>query len=320
MALSMTNMMIFLAVATGLAGLGSLISDIWFRDRSRANNRIDKEFRKQQRKQVETSSLFKDFKGMIKATQDQETEVPWWERAEGWVDQSGVDLTLQKLLTWSVALAGSLGLVGYVARQNWFVAGVGVLLGGLIPILFVEFKRRQRREKMHSQLAEAFETISRGMRCGQSLLQALSTVATECERPIADEFSLCFEQQRLGLPPEAAFQDLAKRVDLLEMRLFVVAALVQQRAGSNMAELVEELSKMVRDRYRAKQKLQTLTAESRLQANVLLGLPVVVFFILLLIKRDYAQALLDNPSLLGITFAFQVLGMLWIRKIVKLVD
>jgi tight adherence protein B len=147
--------------------------------------------------------------------------------------------------------------------------------------------------------------------------QALQAVADEFDQPISGEFSYCYEQQNLGLPSELALRELARRTGLLEVRIFVVALLVQQQTGGNLAELLDRLAAVIRERFRIRGKIKALTAEGRLQAVVLLAMPFVVLLILLALNRNYAQVLLDRPGLLGGMCFFEVLGALWIRKIVN---
>ena len=130
--------------------------------------------------------------------------------------------------------------------------------------------------------------MGRVIRAGQTMSQALQAVADEFPPPIAGEFAYCYEQQNLGLPPEAALRDLARRTGLLEIKIFVLALLVQQQTGGNLAELLDKLSDVIRERYQIRGKIKALTAEGRMQAIVLLALPPALFLIMLVMNRDYA--------------------------------
>jgi tight adherence protein B len=146
--------------------------------------------------------------------------------------------------------------------------------------------------------------------------QALQAVADEFDAPIASEFAYCYEQQNMGLSPEVALRDLARRTGLIEVKIFVLAVLVQQQTGGNLAEMLDKLSTIVRDRFRMQGRIKALTAEGRLQAIVLLALIPALFFMLFIFNRNYAQVLLDRPTLLLATAATEIVGLLWIRKIV----
>jgi tight adherence protein B len=159
--------------------------------------------------------------------------------------------------------------------------------------------------------------MARVIRAGQTMAQGLQAVADEFDAPIAAEFAYCYEQQNLGLPPETALRDLARRTGLLEIKIFVLAVVVQQQSGGNLADLLDKLAAIVRERFRIRSKIKALTAEGRLQAAVLLILPPALFLIILVLNRDFGQVLLDRPNLLLGMLVSEALGALWIRKIVN---
>ena len=264
----------FAAVVTACAGLYSIVSDVYLRDRSRVSQRVDEEFRKRARARAQKSLLFKDHRALSADVAGDEAERPsLGQRFETMVEQSGLDLTPSKLLTIVVGTSLGLGLLGGLVRHNILVAAVGAIVGGAAPIFFVWFKRNARSEKLLSQLSDAFDLMSRVIRAGQTMSQGLQAVADEFSPPIATEFAFCFEQQNLGLAPETALRELARRTGLLELKIFVLAMLVQQQTGGNLAELLDKLSHIIRERYKLRGKIQALTAEGRMQAMVLLGLP-----------------------------------------------
>src|SRR5690606_34378408 len=123
--------------------------------------------------------------------------------------------------------------------------------------------------------------------------------------------------QNLGLPPETALRDLARRTGLMEVNIFVVAVLVQRQVGGNMAEMLEKLAAVVRERYRIRGAIRTLTAEGRMQAVLLMALPIAIFLAMLLLYREYAIVLLDHPMVVLGVLVSMALGGLWIRKIIN---
>lgn len=323
MELSLTIAMMCVAAIAAFTGVCSLAGDLRRFKPSRASERLDREFRQEQRDSVQRSMqqsiLFRDLQKAAdenSASQSQSIR----ERLAKWLEQSGLSLKVDTLISWCIGLcAGCGGLIG-LARASWGAGFAAGLIGLAAPLLYVRHKRRQRMDKIRQLLIEAFETIARVLRAGQTLPQALNVVAAECSRPLADEFSLCFEQQKLGLSPDVAFQELADRVGVLELQLFALVAQIQQSTGAGVGELVGKLAEMVRERERTRYKIKALTAESRLQASVLLGLPPVVLVIMLIVKRDYVQSLLQYPTLLAGTFLMQIVGALWIRRIVNIDD
>ena len=308
----------FGAVFATVAGIYSIVSDLYLRDRSRVSQRVDDEFRRRQRDQARKSLLFKDLGQFAAETEvDREWDPTLRQRFEAMVEQSGLDLTPQQLLT-IVAVTGlGLGILAGLLRQSVPVGLVVALVGSVVPVLYVRRKRNARIEKLLSQLPDAFDLMSRVIRSGQTMSQALQAVTDEFPQPIAGEFSYCYEQQNLGLPSEAAMRALARRTGLVEIKIFVMALLVQQQTGGNLAELLDKLSAIIRQRYRIRGQIKALTAEGRLQATVLIALPIVLFLGLLLVLGDYERELLKHPRLLFGTLTFEGIGALWIRKIVS---
>jgi tight adherence protein B len=308
----------FGAVVMAVAGAYSILSDLYFRDLSRVSQRVDEEFRKRQRERARKSLLLKDLSVVLAEGADDDLARPTLQqRLDTMIEQSGLDLTPERLKV-LVAVAGlGLGAVFGLLRQNFLVGAVGALVGAATPLLYVQLKRNERLEKLRSQLPDAFDLMGRVIRAGQTVSQGLLAVADEFAQPIAGEFAYCFEQQNLGLPPEIAFRDLGRRTGLLEIKIFVLALVVQQQTGGNLADLLDKLSTIIRDRYRIRGHIKSLTAEGRLQGIVLLALPPALFLIMLVLNRDYTTVLLQHPSLIATTLVSEMFGALWIRRIVN---
>jgi tight adherence protein B len=307
----------FIAAVSACAGVYSIVSDLYLRDRSRVSQRVDDEFRKRLRARAQKSMLFKDLRALTPDLGAEDQRPSLRQRFEAMVEQSGLDLTPQKLLLITVGTSLALGLFGGLFRQNVLAAAVGAILGALIPLMYVNGKRNARIEKLLSQLPDAFDLMSRVVRAGQTMSQGLLAVSDEFAPPIAGEFAFCYEQQNLGLAPETAMRELARRCGLVELKIFVLAMLVQQQTGGNLAELLDKLAHIIRERYKMRGKIKALTAEGRVQAMVLLGLPPFMFLIMMVMNRTYASVLLEYPSLIWATLISETIGGLWIRKIVN---
>ena len=233
------------------------------------------------------------------------------------IDQSGMDTTPAKVLAFSAIGSAVLALLAFLPNHTLIHSLIGGVVGALAPIWFVKRQRDKRVEKLRGQLPDAFELMARVIRAGQTLGQSLMAVADEFPQPIAMEFAFCHEQQNLGLPPEVTFRDLARRNGVIELKIFVLAVLVQQQTGGNLADLLTKLATVVRERYIIRGTIRSLTAEGRLQGWVLAGLPPLMFLMLLVMNPVYAQAHFKHPNLLFGTFGFEALGILWIRKVVN---
>jgi tight adherence protein B len=310
----------FLAVVCAIVAGYSILTDLFLSDRSRLIKRVDEEFSSEQRRKAKKSPLFKDLSAGVTGAEAEENEkrslAEWFKTL---VEQSGLNLTPRYLLLWMAGAASLCFAVIALFRLEPLVIllPAATLAGGSVPLIYVSLKRRARLDKMIAQLPDAFDLMARVIRSGQTMSQAILAVKDEFDPPLAGEFAYCYEQQNLGLSPELALRDLARRTGLLEVKIFVLAMLVQQQTGGNVAELLEKLAGLIRERFRVRGKVRALTAEGRIQAIVLLALPPAMFLLILWLNRGYAEILLDHPWILVAILASEALGALWIRKIVN---
>jgi tight adherence protein B len=312
------SLFLFLAAVLTVAGAYSILSDLYLRDRSRMGKRVDEEFRKRQRDRAQKSTLFKNLGALAaEAASEQENDSSLRRRFEDMVEQSGMDITPRRLLTIAGGLGVGLAGVTLLLTTNLLGTAIVFVAGGAAPLVYVQLKRKARLYKMLSQLPDTFDLMSRVIRAGQTVAQALQAVADEFQPPIAAEFAYCYEQQNLGLPAEESLRDLARRTGLLEIKIFVLAMLVQQQTGGSLAELLDKLANMVRERFRLQGKIKALTAEGRFQAVVLLALPPAMLLLIMILNRAYGRILFEHPNLLVTMVVAEGIGALWIRKIVN---
>jgi tight adherence protein B len=242
---------------------------------------------------------------------------PLRERIGIFVEQTGTKITPAQVGTLAFFGGAGGGALVYLLTATTVLAVAAAAAGFAAPVLWVQTLRAMRMKKMLSQLPDAFDMMSRTMRAGQTFMQAMQSVAEEGSPPLATEFAYCYDQQYLGMSVEAALRDLARRTGLLELRIFVLAVLVHRQTGGNLSELLDKLSRVIRERYRVAGVISSLTAEGRVQAYVLLGLPVALFLAMYVINREYAQLLIEAPSLLMTTAGFMLFGALWMKKIIN---
>jgi tight adherence protein B len=306
----------FLAVVLGILAAYSLVNDVFLQRRPGLRQWVHKEMEKRRRERARQSLVLLKTQAVAQVptrpTRPLHTRL--YERLQVLVDQAGLFLTPWHI----VALAGALALVGGAAGAVVAPeAGAAAALAGLVgPFVWILARRQARQEEMMRQLPRAFELMARVIRAGQSVPQALQAVADEFEPPLATEFAYCQEQQRLGLLPEISFREMSRHSDVMELKIFVMAMLVQQKTGGNLSDLLERLAGMIRDRVRLRGVIRAATAEGRLQALVLIALPPAMFLLLLVLHRSYAAVLLEHHELLIAAAVSMALGALWIRRIV----
>jgi tight adherence protein B len=232
------------------------------------------------------------------------------------------DVKIKPSALFGVALGCALvgGLISTLL-VNMYVAPVGgsILFSG--PFIWLYVKRAQRLKKFGAQLPEAMELVARALRAGHSLAAGLHVVADEMPDPIAKEFGRVYEEQNLGIPLEEALKGMCDRVPNLDLRFFVTSVAIQRQTGGDLAEILDKIGYVVRERYRILGQVKALTGEGRLSGVVLIGLPFALFAFMLHIKPDYVQTLWTND--LGIKMSIfaiiaQILGAITIKKIVDI--
>ncbi|MCO6043667.1 type II secretion system F family protein [Aeoliella sp. ICT_H6.2] len=258
-------------------------------------------------------SLFKDLRQLQQPGMFQrETWTEWLRRQ---MDQAGITAPLQSFAWSCAAMAGCAAIIG--GLKNWWLAVVLAPLGGLVPLAILLLRSHHRQRKLCRQLPEAFEMISRAVKAGQTVPAALQIIAEDFEQPISTEFAQCYEQQNLGMSRELSLRKLAERSGIMELQIFVVALLVQAKSGGDLVQLLDNLALLIRKRLKLRERVRALTGEGRMQAMVLIVLPLVALASIAYLSPEYASALFQRPWLLAITASAQTLGALWIRKIIN---
>jgi tight adherence protein B len=308
---SWITLLTFAATSLLIVSLATLIYDWLFRYRFAVRERL-KDLSGESAVNREVS-LFKDIKRLRKA--DESADQSWKEWLQHVLDQAGIRCSVSTLLGCSVC-AGVLSSLGGMWLA-WWVGAALLPLGAALPFAVLFVRRRVRQHKLCRQLPEAFTMISRAVRAGQTVPAALQIIADDFDPPISTEFALCYEQQNLGMSRESALRKLAKRAGIMELQIFVVAILVQAKSGGDLVELLDNLASMIRKRLKLKDRVRALTGEGRMQALVLMILPVAGLLGIMILSPEYAKDLLDRPWLLAATAAAQAVGAFWIRRIVN---
>lgn len=223
------------------------------------------------------------------------------------------------------ALVGSLFIAGIVVCAMTPVPVLlGPILGGIlagIPFAYVMMMRNRRLTKFGNQMPEALELLSRSLRAGHSLASGFGLIASEMRDPIRKEFARCFEEQNLGVSLEEALDDMTKRVPNMDLRFFAMAVILQRETGGDLAEILDKIGHLVRERLQIQGQVAALTGEGRLSGIVLLAMPPALYVVMLFLNYEYAMMLFTDPigrkMLIG-TLALQLLGAAVIRKIITI--
>jgi tight adherence protein B len=321
-------MMTFLIALTFLAGflvvfaVNLFLADVQQSNRQSVRLRLDEEWRVQNAENARLDFLDQSRNRKPEAVSaflysETEPSLSWRQRLADFVAQSGKRTSPERLMLWSLMAAIATGATPAVFFHKWPVTLIVALVGAAIPWIYIWRVRARRLELLRSQLPDVFDMMARVLRAGQTISQALETVGDEFSRPASDEFGYVYEQQNLGLTPEAAMRELARRTGLLELKIFVLAVTVHRQTGGNLADLLNKLATIIRDRYRIRGTIRSMTAEGRLQAAILLALPPLLLVAITIINRPYAAVLYQYPNLLAGMFAFMIAGAVWMRRIVN---
>lgn len=236
-------------------------------------------------------------------------------------EQADTNLTVPTFAAVSVGIG--LGGALLAAALHIHAGGIPVaaVAMGSLPLGWLLFRRKRRLKAFGSQLPDALEMIARSLRAGQSLAFGFSMVSTEMPQPIGKEFGRVFEEQNLGIPLDDTLRSMTNRIPNLDLKFFVTALILQRQTGGDLAEILDKIGELIRDRFRIWGQIQALTGEGRLSGIVLLALPVVLFGVVYRLNPDYVMVLFhDEMGTKMLTFAviMQILGALMIRKIVNI--
>jgi tight adherence protein B len=212
-------------------------------------------------------------------------------------------------------------LITYLQGFGVLAAFVVALAVGFIPIFVVLHLRARRVKRFEMQFPDAIDLLSRAIRAGHAFNTGMQMVADEMPEPVGKEFRRVFEEQKYGLPLKAALLNLLERVHLLDLRLFVVAILIQRQSGGNLSELLEKISHTVRERLRIMRQLKVHTAQAKLTGIILVCLPPLVGAVTTMLNYEYMKIIFLDPMgirLLLAAVGLQLVGFLWIRQVVNI--
>ncbi len=304
------DLLVFLTAFLAVFGASAVLLDLNARERRRLSEELSEQHRRRERSRVADQDL-----SQIAALASNRKSTPW-QRLAGAVEQSGIDISIGRLLMISLGLSTAGGILCYLLTTSILLGMTGAVVAGILPSLCVVYARHRRLENLLAQLPDAFDLMSRVLRSGQTVAQAMRLVAEEFSEPLSLEFFRCQEQMNLGMSPELALHDLTRRIGLMEMKIFAVAVLVQRQTGGNLSELFDKMGMLVRERFRIRGKVQSLTAQGRMQAIILLSLPVGMFALLMAVSPKYELVLLQYPMLIVAALAMMGAGALWINRII----
>ena len=229
----------------------------------------------------------------------------------------GAPLVVLILLVFGIVASGGAITVGRTALLGVFAIAIGTIL----PIMVLQAKANRTRKKMQAQFPVALDVFVRGLRAGHPIASALDLLTVEMPDPIGSEFGIVVDEVTYGADLRDALQGMADRWDMDDMRMFVVSLAVQSETGGNLAEILENLSGVIRERASMMMKVRALSSEGRMTAVMLTVLPVFAFVLLFLVNPDFYLEVADDPAFIpgfGFLILLYAVGFFTIRKMVDL--
>jgi len=215
-----------------------------------------------------------------------------------------------------------LSTIVYVASNKALIfAWVGFLLGCFVPYSYASYSRSKRFNEFEELFPQAIDTLARAVRAGHAFTTALEMISDEISEPVATEFRKLFEEQKFGLPVREALTNLVDRVPLVDVKFFVTAVMLQRETGGNLAEILDNLSYVIRERFKILRQVRVYTAQGRLTMLLLMGMPPIIVMGMYFMNPSFIKPLFNDPighAMLVIGIALQTVGYFVIRKIIRI--
>jgi tight adherence protein B len=235
--------------------------------------------------------------------------------------QAGMGIRAGNFLVLSVVTGIGGGIVAFVLSKQIELAWVALLVGLLLPYSYATYRRNKRFEKFEELFPEAIDTLARAVRAGHAFTTALEMISNEVAEPVCSEFRKLYEEQKFGMPVRDALINLTERIPLVDVKFFVTAVMLQRETGGNLAEILDNLSYVIRERFKIQRQVRVYTAQGRLTMALLMGMPPIIVTVMLVLNPTFIHPLFADPlghTLLVAGITLQTVGYFVIRKIIRI--
>jgi tight adherence protein B len=235
--------------------------------------------------------------------------------------QAGIETRAGNMLLLSVVAAVVAGAIALLVGRAVIFGWAGMVVGAILPYAYASYRRGKRFQKFEELFPEAIDTLARAVRAGHAFTTALELIANEVAEPVSSEIRKLFEEQKFGMPVRDALVNLAERVPLVDVKFFVTAVMLQRETGGNLAEILDNLSYMIRERFKIQRQVRVFTAQGRLTMLLLMAMPPVVVVVMLVMSPSFIRPLFDDPlghTAIVIAITLQTVGYFVIRKIIRI--
>jgi tight adherence protein B len=235
--------------------------------------------------------------------------------------QGNIDARAGNFLMLCAVSALVFAAIAFIAGGNLLFGWAGALLGFFIPYAYASHMRTKRFQKFEEKFPEAIDTLARAVRAGHAFTTALEMIANEVSEPVAGEFRQLYEEQKFGLPVRDALLNLADRIPLVDIKFFVTAVMLQRETGGNLAEILDNLSYVIRERFKILRQVRVHTAQGRLTMVLLMALPPTIVVLMQLLNPGFIRPLFTEPlghALIVGGITLQTMGYFVIRRIIRI--
>ena len=313
----------FAAVALGVLSLA--FGWEWWRDRRRSKE-ITRRLSGMASGEEKPSDVFGDLFRDQRAAESEWADalvgrLPHTRDLQHLLHQAAVPMRAGTFLLVTFGAGMAFGLAAFVVAGLWIVGLAAAALGASLPYMWVRRKKTSRLRAFEESFPEAIDLLGRAIRAGHAFSTGLQMVADEAPEPVSGEFRQVFEEQKFGLALEDSLLALADRVDLLDMRIFVTALMIQREVGGNLAEVLDKIAYTIRERFTIERQVRVYTAQGRFTGYLLAGLPIAVGFLIWMLNQEYMNILFTHPTgrlMIAVAALLQVMGAFIIRKIINI--
>ena len=270
---------------------------------------------------ADTTLLRKETAGPLPSLDRAATEALKGSGVERWLQQSGTAMTITAVVLTTLMFGVLASISVLMLTHLWWAATLAFVAGLGIQPLILKHKRTVRIYKFEERFPEALDLLSRAVRAGHAFSAGMKMVADELDDPVGPEFRKAFDEQNYGLPLKESLNGMAERIPLLDVKFFATAVLIQRETGGNLAEILDNLANVVRERFKIRRQVRVHTAHGRFTGYVLMALPAFLAIALMFINPEHMNLLFEEQigkMMIVACIIMQAIGFIWIKQIVKI--
>lgn len=314
---------VLMFVAVGLAVLSLALLWEWWRDRSQRKEVTRRLEGMASGERGETfSELFRDEKlSEVTWMEPLMARLPHHRDMQHLLEQADVPWRVGTFFLLTTGASIAMGMSAFVVARLSIVGLAAAAFGATLPYIYVKRRKSKRLLAFEESFPESIDLLGRAIRAGHAFSTGLQMVADESPEPLAGEFRRVFEEQKFGLAIEDSLLALADRIDLVDMRIFVTALLIQREVGGNLAEILDKISYTIRERFTIQRQVRVYTAQGRFTGYLLAVLPIGVGFLIWMLNSEYMMILIREPTgrlMMTVAGLLQIIGFFVIRKIINI--